>query len=66
MLVPGAPRRCPDEVPRRGAETQFCTTRFFCNISFVDFERGNESVGGDLEENDYFELKKCIARQTKQ
>ena len=33
-----------------------CTTHFFFeNRSFVDFEIGNESVGGELEENDNFQ-----------
>ena len=33
----------------------FCTTHFlFQNRSFVDFSKGNEDYGGDLEENGCF------------
>ena len=42
-----ATRSC-DQVPLQF----FCTINFLVeNRSFVDFEIGNESVGGDLEEN---------------
>ena len=32
----------------------------FENISFVDFEIGNESLGGDLEENGYFQIRQWV------
>ena len=36
----------------------------FLNRLFVDFERWHESVGGDLEENGDFQIKKCVAQDS--
>ena len=67
MLVGGLATRSSHQVLRPGPAKIVCTNHFLSeNRSFVDFEIGNESVGGDLEENDYFKSKKCIARETKQ
>ena len=52
MLVRVPPTRCSDQVVPPGPGIFFCTTHFsFENRSLVDFEIGNESVGGDLEEH---------------
>ena len=58
MLVGGLATRSPHQVPG----FFLVPLIFFENRSFVDFEEGHESVGGDLEEHGHFQIKKCVAR----
>ena len=56
MLVGCLATRSSHQVLRPGPAKIVCTTHFLSeNRSFVDFEIGNESVGGELEENDNFQ-----------
>ena len=57
MLVGGAPTR---------SRQNLCTTHYlFENRSFVDFEIGHESAGGDLEKNVHIQVWKCVTHQTR-
>ena len=48
-------RVTPRLTPRLTQPKNFCTTRLlFENRLFVDFSKGNEDYGGDLEENGCF------------
>ena len=66
VLVGGLATRSSHQVLRPGPAKIVCTNHFLSeNRSFVDFEIGNESVGGDLEENNNFQQRKCVTHQTK-